>query len=176
MTSTLRDRVQERWISSLKVALRLNLKSTKPRVCSWLEVGHDLRLAGRPQLPNSLNILAPDCGSWSSVSRGTSLRTKLNPLGRQGLAFVHRANGMISRPGFVKDLWTCCRLVLLILLIVSCHSIFCVEQPRGSEQVLPRHPRFEWLTNQILYDSWRVLALCPLLGVAYELLHGSLWS
>ena len=50
--------------------------------------------------PNSLNVLAPDCGSWSSVSRGTSLRTKVNPLGRQGLDFVHRANGMISRWGY----------------------------------------------------------------------------
>lgn len=27
-----------------------------------------------------------------------------------------------------------------------------MEQPKGSEQVLPRHPRFEWLCNHVLYD------------------------
>ena len=27
-----------------------------------------------------------------------------------------------------------------------------MEQPKGSEQVLPRHPRFEWLCNHVLYE------------------------
>lgn len=36
--------------------------------------------------------------------------------------------------------------------MVACHTIWCMEQPKGSETVLPRHPRFEWLCNHVLYD------------------------
>lgn len=43
------------------------------------------------------------------------------------------------------------RVVLLILLMVACHTIFLLEQPNGSDHVLPRHPRFEWLCNHVLY-------------------------
>ena len=35
--------------------------------------------------PNALNLVAPDCGSFSLVSRATSQRSPINPLGRQGL-------------------------------------------------------------------------------------------
>ena len=31
------------------------------------------------------NLVAPDCGSWSLVSRGTSLQTAMNPVGREAL-------------------------------------------------------------------------------------------
>ena len=44
-----------------------------------------------------------------------------------------------------------CRVVCLLLLMVAVHAIWVLEQPRGSEQVLPRHVRFEWLCNHILY-------------------------
>ena len=47
--------------------------------------------------PNALNLVAPDCGSFSLVSRGTFMRSGINPLGRQGLPFVFRGNGSISR-------------------------------------------------------------------------------
>lgn len=120
--------------------------------------------------PNALNLVAPDCGSFSLVSRATSQRSPINPLGRQGLPFVFRGNGTISRcAGLDKKRFrslvvlTCVfsnviiynpdRLVLLLLLMVACHGIFCLEQPRGSKDVLPRHPRFEWLCNEILYVS-----------------------
>ena len=49
------------------------------------------------QCPGAFNMVAPDCGSFSVVSRGTSLRTGINPLGMQSLGFVARGNGTISR-------------------------------------------------------------------------------
>ena len=51
-----------------------------------------------------------------------------------------------------KPTWIPFRVVLLMILMVACHTIFLMEQPKGSEQVLPRHPRFEWLCNHVLYE------------------------
>lgn len=52
------------------------------------------------EAPNAFNMVAPDCGSFTVVSRGTSLRSAITPLGREGLPFVFRGNGTISRWGF----------------------------------------------------------------------------
>ena len=49
------------------------------------------------------------------------------------------------------------RLVLLMVLILAVHSIFLLEQPRGSEQTLPYHKRFAWFTNTVCYVSWLTL-------------------
>lgn len=54
------------------------------------------------EVPNALNVIAPDCSSFPLVSRGTSLRSGVCPLGRDGIPFVHRANGSISRWGGTK--------------------------------------------------------------------------
>ena len=51
------------------------------------------------ECPNAFNLVAPDCGSFSLVSRGTSRRSPINPLGQQGVPFVFRGNGTISRWG-----------------------------------------------------------------------------
>ena len=118
--------------------------------------------------PNAFNLVAPDCGSWSVVSRGTSQRSAINPLGRQGIPFVQRGNGTISRWGFdhmilsgifrkyTMDVRSILpdRVVCLLLLMTAVHAIWVLEQPHGADQVLPRHPRFEWLCNEILYVLW----------------------
>ena len=46
--------------------------------------------------PGALLILAPPCASWCRVSRGTTWRTRLNPLGLQ-YEFVKLANLTIGR-------------------------------------------------------------------------------
>lgn len=42
-----------------------------------------------------------------------------------------------------------CRLVVLLLICLATHSTFLVEQPEGSKDVFPHHPRFSWFTNRI---------------------------
>ena len=43
------------------------------------------------------------------------------------------------------------RLVLLMVLILAVHGVFIMEQPIGSEQVLPFNRRFSWFANKICY-------------------------
>ena len=49
------------------------------------------------EVPGAFNLLAPDRGSWTVVSRGTSLRSCINPLGRSSLPFVANGNTTIPR-------------------------------------------------------------------------------
>ena len=49
--------------------------------------------------PNAFNLLAPTCSSWCLCSRGTTLRSAVNPLGRSSLGFVQEANLCMARPG-----------------------------------------------------------------------------
>ena len=49
------------------------------------------------QVPDAMNLIAPDCGSWVTTSRGSSLRSFINPLGRQGLQWVDDNNCTVSR-------------------------------------------------------------------------------
>ena len=51
------------------------------------------------EIPNSMNVLAPPCASWSLVSRGTSDRSPINPDGRASTGFVHAGNMTIARCG-----------------------------------------------------------------------------
>ena len=46
--------------------------------------------------PGALLVLAPPCSSWTRVSRGTTMRTKMNPLGLS-YEFVLEANITIGR-------------------------------------------------------------------------------
>ena len=48
-------------------------------------------------LPFGLVLMGPDCSSWTSISRGTSRRTVLNPWGNLELEWVRCANLTISR-------------------------------------------------------------------------------
>ena len=43
------------------------------------------------------------------------------------------------------------RLTLLILLCEVLHAVWLLEQPAGSNDVLPFHPRLNWLISEVLY-------------------------
>ena len=47
--------------------------------------------------PGSLTLAAPDCSSWTLISRGTSLRNAVNCFGNLNLSWIRGANLMISR-------------------------------------------------------------------------------
>ena len=49
------------------------------------------------QVPEACSLLAPDCGSWSVVSRGGSMRSEINPHGRDCLPWVADNNCAVSR-------------------------------------------------------------------------------
>ncbi|CAK9084650.1 unnamed protein product [Durusdinium trenchii] len=88
------------------------------------------------QVPDRCNLLAPVCGSWSAVSRGSTLRSYINPMGRH-CPSVDSGNRMVSR------------CVLLILLMMSKNLRWLLEQPHQS--LLPRHKRMEWLLNRVVF-------------------------
>ena len=48
-------------------------------------------------LPLGLHIYAPDCSSWTRISRGSSLRNSLCAIGDLDKGWVRRANCMIAR-------------------------------------------------------------------------------
>lgn len=41
------------------------------------------------------------------------------------------------------------RLTILLLLSLAVHATFLVEQPSGSDDVFPNHPRFSWFCNRV---------------------------
>lgn len=43
------------------------------------------------------------------------------------------------------------RLALIILLAEAVHADWLVEQPAGSTDTLPYHPRMDWICNEVLY-------------------------
>ena len=51
--------------------------------------------------------------------------------------------------------------------MVACHTIWCLEQPHSSDQVLPRHPRFEWLCNHVLYVIQLKIAYAVYIYISY---------
>lgn len=104
--------------------------------------------------PGSLLLCAPPCSSWTRVSRGTTWRTRLNPLGLS-YRFIEAANLTISR-------------LTLILMVAECtHCCWILEQPMGSADTIPYHPRLDWFINQVIYvfrkDFWMLLwgGPCP---------------
>ena len=121
--------------------------------------------------PGCLCLVAPDCRSWGTPARGTSWRSKLNPLGL-GYNFVVAGNRMASRlPGGTHArscmpwievifsarsffLHACCfplRVTLICLLVMSVHGIFIVEQPRQS--LLYDYFRWQWFQQRISWVS-----------------------
>jgi hypothetical protein len=88
-------------------------------------------------------VIAPVCGSFSWMSRHSSGRTVLEPLGNLRSLKVKEGNMMVSR------------VILILMLIMARGSVFVMEQPAGS--ILPSHPRFEaFIKKHIIF---KVLAV-----------------
>lgn len=49
------------------------------------------------QLPQALNVMAPDCGSWGIPASGTSRRAYHNFEGATYYTFVANGNKMVAR-------------------------------------------------------------------------------
>ena len=75
-----------------------------------------------------LLFMAPPCGSWVWVNRGTSCRTMWDPLGDVTKQSVRDANVIASR------------CMMLLLFAASREVQVIIEQPSSS--LLHRHPRF----------------------------------
>ena len=79
--------------------------------------------------PGSGAWVAPVCSSWVYMSRGSTGRTKSNPLGWIQYESVVNQNILVART------------VLLLLLCQTRKIWWCMEQPTGS--LLERHPLFQ---------------------------------
>ena len=124
-----------------------------PRLVLWTVMQMD---------ENAMGHLAPDCSSWGVPSRGTSWRTYVNFAGNIFLPWVRGANLQVSRFLSLSCLTTMdmywpfqtvktrnLRLVLVLLLMMSRHLVWVLEQPRNS--LLFRHRRFEWFINTVAF-------------------------
>ena len=76
---------------------------------------------------NSLLWGGLPCSTWVWINRGTSQRSRSNPLGNRSIPSVASANELVSR------------FSLLVLLAVARGAAWLVEQP--STSLLPLHPR-----------------------------------
>lgn len=45
------------------------------------------------------------------------------------------------------------RVVLVMLVSIAVHGVFLCEQPAGSADVFPNHPRLSWLCNCVAYAT-----------------------
>ena len=97
----------------------------------------------RVRSPTGITVLAPQCSSYSWMSRYSSGRNVLEPLGNIRSPSVRDGKLMVSR------------VILILMLIMARRSIFILEQPLQS--ILPLHPRFEdFLRRHVIY---KVLAV-----------------
>lgn len=99
----------------------------------------------------ALVMAAPPCSSWCRVSRGSTWRTTMNPLGLN-YDFVQEANICIGRflvPSTGPDF--CPRLVAIFLVVTAANACWVMEQPSGSSDCLPFHPRMDWFFNEVVY-------------------------
>ena len=93
------------------------------------------------------------CSSWSAMSRGSTYRSWLAPLGLDTVKCVVEGNIMVGRWGplvlSIPELGCLMfvRCVLLMAPVTACNGKFIVEQPRQS--LLNRHPRFRWLARAL---------------------------
>ena len=130
-------------------------------------------------------LCAPPCSSWTRVSRGTTWRTRMNPMGLC-YDFVAAGNLVISRRLVLICFWgpflcTLCmcrcgslnqwlfldwfknrlaarpRLACLLLIAEARHSCWLIEQPVGSTDTLPYHPRLDWLFNHVIYATCHII-------------------
>ena len=110
MTSTI-ALAKDPWTSFLKVVLRYSFANNLHVRIHLTSIGITDQCRSFPttfasrlsmlcvmqEVPGAFNLLAPDRGSWTVVSRGTSLRSCINPLGRSSLPFVANGNTTIPR-------------------------------------------------------------------------------
>lgn len=82
---------------------------------------------------NSLLFLGIPCSSWVWLNRGTSKRSKSNPLGDTSIPSVATTSQLTSR------------CALLIMTAVARGSCWLLEQPSSS--LLPHHPRMAQLLH-----------------------------
>ena len=125
------------------------------------------------ELPNAVNLMAPDCGSWGIPSRGATRRSFHNYLG-SAYQFVLSGNLMVGRSLDLQFFfntyltWFCIpalfqlykwsptlvailRLILCCLVVLARRAIFIIENPHGS--LIYRHHRFEYLTNLVAFEA-----------------------
>ena len=85
-----------------------------------------------------LIVIAPLCSSWCWLSRHSTERSPIEPLGNDAHASVRDGNIMVSR------------VCLLLRWIMSKGSVFILEQPLQS--ILTEHPRFEaFIKQHVIY-------------------------
>lgn len=134
------------------------------------------------ECPDAMNLFAPDCGSWGLTARGASMRSELNPAGREALSWVSCNNCMVSRSigcsyrllahkfhmvvplhriSAIRSL----RCVLLILLIMCKNGAWLLEQPQGS--LLSKYSRWEWLCNRVAKALQTILCVCAYMYVLH---------
>lgn len=102
-------------------------------------------------IPCGLHVMAPDCSSWTRISRGTSLRSQVNVHGNIDNDWVSRGSMMIARlPGPMMRMCSL-RVALLLYVTTARHCLYIIEQPEGSKDVLFRHPRLDHWSNMVAY-------------------------
>ena len=120
------------------------------------------------ECPDAMNLFAPDCGSWGLPARGASMRSELNPAGREALSWVSCNNCMVSRSigcSYRLSAIRSPRCVLLILLIMCKNGAWLLEQPQGS--LLSKYSRWEWLCNRVAKALQTILCVCIYVCVAH---------
>ena len=96
----------------------------------------------RCKMDSSLVIFAICCSSWVACSRGSTRRSRENPMGRRTLEKVESANQMVSR------------VSLLIMLSMAVGATWLVEQPASSLVFL--HVRLQQLLRNLAKKAIRV--------------------
>lgn len=133
--------------------------------------------------PLGLALWAPVCASWGVPARGTTMRSLLNPHGQCQYQFVSDGNKFVSRrldsislswdfnifqhhTSMIDSTMSCgfLRMVLGILLILSQHCYYLVEQP--SQSLLYLHKRWQWLSNRVAFVSCQICMLWNLILVS----------
>jgi hypothetical protein len=85
-------------------------------------------------------ILAPVCASWSWMSRSSTGRSLIEPLGSDTSPSAIEGNEMVSR------------VIMVLKLIIARGCIFVLEQPSGS--LMSQHPRFQTFLGD--HSIWKV--------------------
>ena len=77
------------------------------------------------EVVDAFNLMAPVCGSWSAVSRGSTYRSYCNPMGHQPYQAVSFGNRMISRFSgcslMVSGYETIIYIYIILLYILTFH-------------------------------------------------------
>ncbi|CAK9034304.1 unnamed protein product [Durusdinium trenchii] len=91
--------------------------------------------------PGSGALSAPVCSSWVFLSRGSTLRSRTNPLGRNDSECVRQGNIL------------CGRTLVLMILCAAKGIFWCLEQPQTS--CMEWHPLFQYMVRLLRVRSLR---------------------